>query len=405
MTIANGLNKKVIIKEETTWGTPSGPSGGDILRRLTSTFSLAKESYDSAEIRTDYQTIDSRHGVRSVAGSLNGELSPGSYSKLFAAMYCKDFAVGVTSASASLTIATSGTQWTVTRAANSYLTDGFKVGSIVRLTTGTLNAANINKNLVVTAVSALVMTVTPLNGVALVAEGPITGCLVVEQGKKTMIPQTGHTSKSFTVEEYFSDVAQSQVYTGNRLSAANLAIPVTGLVSCDFSLMGKDMSLTGTSQYFTSPTAQTTSGAFASVSGVMLLNGNPIAVVTSLNVNLARTLTPANVVGSNTAAEMFASKITTSGSSTVYFQDAVFRDLFNNETEFSLVVSLATSGSATSDFISITIPRVKSKSFTLTDGDSGLSATMDWVGLLNSVGGVGTSSDLTSISMTDSLAA
>lgn len=404
MTIAQGLNKKVIIKEEVTWGTASGPSGGDVLRRVTSTVNLTKEAYNSAEIRTDYQMADSRHGVRGVTAALNGELSPGSYSKLFAAMYCKDFVVGVTSATASLTIATSGLQWTVTRAANSYLTDGFKVGDIVRLTTGTLNAANLNKNLVVTAVSALVISVVPLNGVALVAEGPITGCLVVAQGKKTFIPQTGHTAKSFTIEEFYSDISQSQVFTGNKIGSANIQMPATGLVMVDFSATGRDLALTGTSQYFTAPTAQGTSGAFASVSGVMLVDGVAVAVITSMNVNMTRTLTAATVVGSNLNADVFAGRIETSGSATVYFQDAVFRNLFNNESEFSLVVSLATSGSATADFISITIPRTKANSFTLTDGNEGLSATMDWVGLLNTTGGTGTATDLTTIAMIDSLA-
>lgn len=404
MAIAQGLNKKVIIKEEVTWGTASGPSGGDVLRRVTSTVNLTKEAYTSSEIRTDYQTADSRHGVRGVTASLNGELSPGSYSKLFAAMYCKDFVSGVTSATASLTIATSGLQWTVTRAAASFLTDGFKVGDIVRLTTGVLNAANLNKNLVVTAVSALVISVVPLNGVALVAEGPIVGCLVVAQGKKTFIPQTGHTTKSFTIEEFYSDISQSQVFTGNKIGSANIQMPATGLVMVDFSATGRDLALTGTSQYFTAPTAQGTSGAFASVSGVMLVNGVAVAVITSLNVNMTRTLTAATVVGSNLNADVFAGRIETSGSATVYFQDAVFRNLFNNESEFSLVVSLATSGSATADFISITIPRTKSNSFSLTDGNEGLSATMDWVGLLNTTGGTGTATDLTTISMIDSLA-
>lgn len=404
MAIAQGLNKKVIIKEEVTWGTASGPSGGDVLRRVTSTVNLTKEAYTSSEIRTDYQTADSRHGVRGVTASLNGELSPGSYSKLFAAMYCKDFVSGVTSATASLTIATSGLQWIVTRAANSFLTDGFKVGDVVRLTTGVLNAANLNKNLVVTAVSALVISVVPLNGVALVAEGPIVGCLVVAQGKKTFIPQTGHTAKSFTIEEFYSDISQSQVFTGNKIGSANIQMPATGLVMVDFSATGRDLALTGTSQYFTSPTAQGTSGVFASVSGVMLVDGAPVAVVTSMNVNMTRTLTAATVVGSNLNADVFAGRIETSGSATVYFQDAVFRNLFNNESEFSLVVSLATSGAAAADFISISIPRAKSNSFTLTDGNEGLSATMDWVGLLNTTGGTGTASDLTTISMIDTLA-
>jgi hypothetical protein len=72
----------------------------------------------------------------------------------------------------SITIAGSGPTYTVTRAAGSWLTDGVKVGQVGRLTAGSFNAANLNKNLVI-CVTATVLTVMPVNGVALVAEGPI----------------------------------------------------------------------------------------------------------------------------------------------------------------------------------------------------------------------------------------
>jgi hypothetical protein len=405
MAIANGIRKSIIFKEETTWGVAASSAGAQVLRRVSGSMNLKKNAFTSNEIRVDQQTADSRHGIRSVDGSLNGELSPGSYSTLFSAMYCKDFVAGPSATALGLTIAVSGLQWTVTRAAGSWLTDSFKTGSVLRLSVGTLNAANINKNLVVTAVTALVITVVPLNGVALVAEGPISNCTASCPGKITMIPQTGHTNKSYTIEEYFSDVSLSHLYTGNRVASANITLPASGLCTTDFTLMGKDLSATGTSQYFTTPTAQTTSGTFADVSGIVILNGTAVAVITNMTINMSRTLSPAEVLGSNYASEIFAGKISTGGSMTMYFQDATMRDMFNNETEFSISVSLATGSSAAADFITVSMGRVKLNGFTITDGDSGLTATGDYVALLNKNAGAGTSGDLTTISMQDSLAA
>jgi hypothetical protein len=402
--IANGIRKSIIIKKETTWGTAATAAGADIYRRVQGSFNLKKESYDSNEIRTDYQTVDSRHGVRSVDGSLNGELSPGSYSKLFAAMLAKDFVATAAIVAASVTIAASGLQWTVTRAAGSYLTDGVKVGDVFRLSVGTLNAANINKNLLVVALTATVATVVPLNGVALVVEGPIASTTITVIGKKSFIPLTGHTNDSFTVEEFWGDVSLSHLYTGNKVSAVNVSLPATGLCTCDVTMMGRDLSATGTSQYFTSPTAQSTAGTFASVSGVLIKDGVAIAVITNMTINATKNLAPATVVGSNVAADMFNGKISVAGSLSVYFQDAEFRDAFNNETEFALTVALTTGSGAAADFVSFTLPRVKAKGFTVDDNELGLSASMDYVALRALTGGAGTANEATTIMLQDSLA-
>ena len=79
MPISKGTAKQVGYKKETTWGTLAGNTSGKLLRRVTASFNLVKDAYESGEIRTDRQIADYRHGVRSAEGSLNGELSPATY--------------------------------------------------------------------------------------------------------------------------------------------------------------------------------------------------------------------------------------------------------------------------------------------------------------------------------------
>ena len=78
MAISKGTSKVVAYKKESAWGTLAGNTSGKLLRRVTASFNLTKETYESGEIRTDRQIADFRHGVRSADGSLNGELSPAS---------------------------------------------------------------------------------------------------------------------------------------------------------------------------------------------------------------------------------------------------------------------------------------------------------------------------------------
>jgi hypothetical protein len=164
MPIGKGLTKQVAIKKEATYGVLAGATGSRLMRRVTSNFNLKKETFQSNEIRTDYQMADFRHGVRSVDGTVSGEFSPGSYADLFAAALAKAFVAGVAITGAAITIAASGSQYTLTRGAGSYLTDGFKIGDITRITAGTgLNADSLNKNLLITALTATVATVSVLN--------------------------------------------------------------------------------------------------------------------------------------------------------------------------------------------------------------------------------------------------
>ena len=80
MPIARGTAKTVSYKRESQWGVLAGAASAKQLRRVTASFNLIKDVYESNEILTSRQVVDMRHGVRSAEGSLNGELSVGSYS-------------------------------------------------------------------------------------------------------------------------------------------------------------------------------------------------------------------------------------------------------------------------------------------------------------------------------------
>ena len=334
MPISKGISKQVAIKKESTYGTLAGPTGARLLRRVTSNFNLAKETYQSNEIRTDYQMADFRHGVRSADGSVSGELSPGSYSDLVAAALARQFSTGISVAS--LAFATTAT--TITRSTGSFLTDGFKTGDVIRITVGTgANANNLNVNLLITNVVALVITFVVLNAGTFTASPTVTAATIVVQGKKTFVPTTGHTSDSFTVEEFYSDIAQSEVFTGCKVNTVGMSIPATGMATMDFGFMGKDLTQTGTTQYFTTPTALGSSGVCAGVNGVVVFNGTAVALITDASININRNIANATVLGSNSIAESVDGRCLVDGSISLYFADAVARNAFKDETEVSLI--------------------------------------------------------------------
>lgn len=384
MAISKGTAKVVAYKKETTWGTAAGASGGKQVRRVTADFNLTKETYESNEIRTDRQLADFRHGVRSADGTLSGELSPNSYSDFMQSLVAKDFAAVTAVSSLSVTIAAgSGTLWTVTRAAGDWLSSGVKVGSVIRLSGVGLATGNAGKNLLVVAMASSVITVQVLNGSVLTAEGPIASVTATVVGKQTFVPATGHTEDSYTIEQWFQDISQSEVFTGLRVGSMNVQLPATGLTTVDFSFMGKDLSSKGTTQYFTSPTAQGTNGIFAAVNGAMIVNGQPVALVTSADFTVERAMENATAVGSNSVAEIFLGRIRCTGNLSVYFQDASFRNYFDDETPVSIVFALTTGSEANADFLTFTMPKVKLGSFSKADAELGLVASTSFQALLN----------------------
>ena len=79
MALTSGVLREISYSEESAFGVKPEKTGAKRLRRVTAEINLERETFESAEITPTAQTSDMRSGTDSVKGSLNGEVSPGSY--------------------------------------------------------------------------------------------------------------------------------------------------------------------------------------------------------------------------------------------------------------------------------------------------------------------------------------
>lgn len=405
MAIAKGIFKQVRYKKESTFATAPGASGAQLLRRTTSDLDLVKQTYSAGEIRTDQQRADFRHGVRNVAGSINGELSPKTYWDFFASLMRGTPATATTTGAIVTVTATTGAPHFV-RSSGSFLSDGFKIGDVVRWSGFTAGGVGNNaRNYRITALTATQMTVKDLTGntstVSAKTSGDSVTCVTV--GKKVFTPQSSLLDESYYLEHWYPDVAQSEQFSGCKPSSAAINLPASGMATANFQFMGKDI-VTNTSQYYTSPTAATTSGVLAAVNGILSVGGTDYVTVTGASLNINGDMSIEPVVGSNSSPDIFPGVLTVSGQLTAFFEDATLRDLFLNETEAALHMVFTTSNAANADFISFSMPRIKTGGASKSDGLKGLIQTIPFEALLNINGGAGVNSDLTTLIIQDSLA-
>lgn len=410
MAIASGVQTILGVKKETTAGTIAGASGAQLLRRTTASLDVVKETYESQEKVSHFQVSDFRHGVRRVQGTLDGELSPASYAPLMAAVLRKDFASGATTGAITTVAAAAGPPGTFTRSSGSFLTDGFKVGDIVRWTGWSTTATDNNsRNYRITALTATVMTVgTAATGASGQPEevdaktaGDSVTCTVV--GKKSFIPTSSHTSDAYTIEKWFPDIAQSERYVGCQFGSMRLSLPATGLATVSFGVLGRSLE-TGTSAYFTSPTAATTTGITAAVNGRIRAGGADVATVTGAEITLDLGLSSSAVVGSNTVPGISYGRSRVSGQITAFFENATLRDAYLNETEVGIQILLTTSSGIAADFLAINVNRVKFGGASKSDPDTEIVQTLPFTALLDTAGGAAAATDQSTLVIQDSAA-
>lgn len=400
---AAGLFKQLAYKAEVTYGTVPAAASAQALRRVQSTLDLNKDVYQSNEIRPDMQIADYRHGVRRVKGKLGGELSCKTYADFIASGLKRAFTAVTAIAAATFTIAGTGPSWTITRSAGSYLTDGVKLGMVVRLTAGSFNALNLNKNVMVTALTATILTGIVLNASNLFAEGPIAAATMTIPGKVTWIPTSGHTDNSFSIEHYYADLVQSEVFSGCKIDQIVFGLPPTGMATIDLDVMGQNVVLAA-AQYFTSPTVITTTSVEAAVNGVLRMGGVAVATLTGLTLTVDPTFSGDPVVGSNTVPFLFPGTVKVSGQATAYFDSVTNRDAFINETEIDMMAAFTADNTAAADFMAFILPRIKLGGAAKNDGQGGLIQTFTFQALLNSAGGAGISTEKTTFMVQDAQA-
>lgn len=400
-----GINKITVYKKQTAFGSQASGSGGQILRRRTSVFQAPRDTFENDEIVSHHQSTGIQYGLKHATGRIDGLFSPGTYSSFFGTILERIFTAGVAAAGASITIAGTGPTYTVTRAAGSYLTDGFKIGDVIRLSVGTFNAANINRNLWIVGLTATVATVRLLDPSAtLVAEGPIAGSTVTAIGKKTWAPMTGHVDEYYTFEEWYKDMSKSEVFPDMKVGAIALTLPPTGNSTFGMDLVGLQRIRAGV-QVLTAPAAEGTSKVMSVVHGGVLANGVYQDAVTGLTLNLANGAADQGpVVGTNLSPGIQKGRIKVTGQFTALFNSDAIQTLYDAETAVGLQTVIADSYAAAADFVSMTLSRIKFTNDAPDDGEKAVTRTYPFTAEIDTTGGAGTPNEATIMSVQDSLA-
>lgn len=348
--MASGSRHSMGYVPEVTYGlTPATPAFKN-LRHTSASLALSKELLESEELRSDRQTTDSRHGAFQVGGDLGFELSYGSYDDLLAALmggtWTTQFTTGLQSLSA--------TVGTVVRATGSFVTDGFLVGSVVENSGFTIPGNN--GRFVVTAVAALILTLTPLQGQTMAVEVAAAGKQVISRASISV----GNTRRSFTFERFFSDILPADKpyhrFTGVEVNSLELAIAANAMTTGTFTFIGQNQSTATAIIAGATYPVPTTTAPLDSFSGTLNEGGTTIGVITEIQLNIENSLEPRFVVGSKASLQPSIGRAMVSGQITAYFDDSRLLDKFINETESSIDLSMP---DAAGNVHRIFLPRVK----------------------------------------------
>lgn len=384
MPLQPNVTSNIVFAAESVFGTTPAVAG-QRLRRVTSSLSVSKDAIASNEVRSDQQVFDVRHGVRRVGGAIQGELSTQTWDDFLAAALRSSWVAGVSVSNSTHTnVSVVGSTFTV--GAGSLITAGFKVGDIIRLSGFT--HANVGRNFKITALTATAATVFPTPA-AMTSQTTFTMAVT---GRKLI---NGVLTPSFTIEQNYPDIDVSELFNGCRVNTVGLSMNPTGMASISADFVGLNGSILSgaTAPQYASPTAETTTGLLAGISGSLLFGGSQSTIITSFDLSISNNLSSQPVVGATTVPEIFYGRNVVTGNISAFFETTAFLDAFLQETETSVMVTLEASGAAPADFLSIGLHRIKLNGQSKSIGpDGGVIASFPFQALLRT-GGTGTAFD------------
>lgn len=370
MSLAEGSAVRISYKEYSTGAIDSntkpvssvdpGASGAQTLRRTSCSLNLSKDTYQASEIREDRQIADFRHGVKKVQGSINGELSPATYWDFIEALCLSTQSSAIAKTESDYTSVTADNATAkFTLGAGNPVTDGYRVGQILRFTDLSV-AANNSKNFEILSFGGTnnrEITVYP----APTDMSSDTAFNMTSVGKRVFMPSSAFTYRKYGVEVYHEDKSTYRLFTECRVGGINFNLPATGMATIEVAMTGRDMeSGEGTdAPFFTSPTAITTSRILASVNGLVRVNGIAQGVITGAQINV--TLNPSSdpVVGQDFVPDIILGRMTVTGQLTAFFEDLTLVNYFIDEDEVDILLYVTTSNADAADAMTIYLPRVK----------------------------------------------
>jgi hypothetical protein len=376
--VAEAIQKRVVYKAHTTAViTPGAPpaqasdpanTGGQILRYVSCNANLARSNYRSREKRTDRMVNDMRLGGYTVPFSLTGELSPKTYQDFMAAVCGGTWASAVSKTEADFTSMTiSGSGVTATVGGSTWAAQGFRVGHVIRFTNMSV-AANNATNTQIVALSGTAATLYP----PLTDNTADVAFTVATIGRTTDVPSTA-TAALFFLEEYYVDQDLADITQQIKLGSMQISMPAEGPVGVSFSGMGRMQQrlASGSSPFFGSPTAATTTTILTSNGGQLMIGASAQAIISSMDLTVSPGVSGAQVAFSPYQAGLFGGTVDVSGSIGGLWTDNTLAGYHDAETEFEMLFLLTTGTTAAADFIAGTMARVKLFNFQKQDAVEG----------------------------------
>lgn len=204
----------------------------------------------------------------------------------------------------------------------------------------------------------------------------------------TNVLKVGTSPLFFSIEDAATDINQFRLFTGMAVSSLAVSIKPNQMVTGTFSMIGKDMTISGTS-LDPVKTASSTNQPFDSYSGLMRIAtaGSALtssAIITGIDFTINNELAPTYVVGSSSTPQLEYGMATVEGTITAYFEDAVLINRFIQETASAIEVSVDDPTGA-SDYTFL-FPRVKINAADVpVDGPASRIITLPFVALYDTV--------------------
>jgi hypothetical protein len=395
MPLAEGVSARIVWKQYDSGvispntqpapqgsGTP-GAADGQVLRRVSSTLGLARDNYQSQEVRSDRQIADFRLGTKRVSGNISGEMSADTYWDFFLGVCRSVQNSSLTADQSDLTsIATSAVASTITFGGGDPIAVGFRVGDLIipAATTGDDNT----KSFVIRGFSGTsnrVLAVSPPPG-NMTADTSFS----VARTRATQNLLTGHISRKYAFEIYNEDIDVARLFTECRLTGFRMNLPATGLSTIEFDVMGRDMweYTSSNAPFFASPDPAGTQDVLAAVNGVVSVAGSPVGVITGISINMDLAATADPVVGQNFVPEIFLGRVNVTGQVTAFFENLNLIQNFVDEDDVQIIVFLnGVSTGVNTSCVAITLPRVRFTGADVpTQGEGGQLITMPFQALL-----------------------
>lgn len=173
--------------------------------------------------------------------------------------------------------------------------------------------------------------------------------------------KVGTTPKFFSIEDAATDITQFRLFTGMAVSSMAISIRPNQMVTATMSMVGKDMTISGTSVDAVK-TASSTNAPFDAYSGALEIGDaggalSAAAIITGIDFTINNSLAPTFVVGSASTPQLEYGMATVEGTITAYFENANLINRFLNETETAIEVEVDDpTGTSSYTFL---FPRVK----------------------------------------------